>query len=349
MHTNALTNHLPPQLLFAPRTPQAQVNPAELRFASRSPQAYAPAPTIDQPPPPQVKPEPPPTDLQALLDDWGQSDSPWDLNGDGTVGIQDLLMLLKDMGETPSDLIAVVPQTPKSSTEMPTDLQQLLDDWGKSDSPWDLNGDGTVGIQDLLMLLKEMGQDSRPSVSSGRTDARPLDEMAKKVTAGLFNIHDRDRDGLITTDDVGGHGRLLEALDQNGDGALSPKELMGFVRLSFDKALERQEDPRQIARNWFKMFGRNGEAQSVTGEASAPGHPAGPSTFAAPPVPAAPAQLRTAADRVSHYVLRQADVRTPGEVRNGIQNAPISAELKGMILNRLAALHQRGVHVSLVG
>ena len=32
-------------------------------------------------------------------------------------------------------------------------LEALLADWGKPDSPYDFNGDGTVGIDDMLDLL----------------------------------------------------------------------------------------------------------------------------------------------------------------------------------------------------
>ena len=86
--------------------------------------------------------------LDQLKADWGKSDSPWDLNGDGTVNVQDFLELLARMSggnkapETPPE-----PQSP---------LDQLLADWGKSDSPWDLNADGTVDIKDFLNLLAQM-------------------------------------------------------------------------------------------------------------------------------------------------------------------------------------------------
>ena len=93
-----------------------------------------------------TKPDP----LKALLADWGKTDSPHDLNGDGTVGIQDMLQRLAQMtdGRAPDDPPDINPD--KAA------LQALLDDWGKTGSAHDLNGDGTVGIQDMLQLLTEM-------------------------------------------------------------------------------------------------------------------------------------------------------------------------------------------------
>ena len=38
-----------------------------------------------------------------------------------------------------------------------SDLAKLLGGWGRSDSYWDLNGDGTVNGQDLTILLSRWG------------------------------------------------------------------------------------------------------------------------------------------------------------------------------------------------
>ena len=89
--------------------------------------------------------------LEQLKADWGKADSPWDLNGDGTVDVRDFLRLLARMGggdtNEPAD-----PQTP---------IEQLLADWGKNDSRWDVNGGGTVNIRDFLQLLSKMDRSSR--------------------------------------------------------------------------------------------------------------------------------------------------------------------------------------------
>lgn len=55
---------------------------------------------------------------------------PGDLNGDGQVGVQDLLILLSGWGNCSADELCVA----------------------------DLNGDGAVGVVDLLILLSNWGQ-----------------------------------------------------------------------------------------------------------------------------------------------------------------------------------------------
>ena len=55
-----------------------------------------------------------------------QSDCPADINGDGSVNVTDLLI--------------------------------VLDQWGNTDSPADVNSDGTVDVNDLLMLIGAWGQ-----------------------------------------------------------------------------------------------------------------------------------------------------------------------------------------------
>ena len=61
--------------------------------------------------------------------DIGEVTIPGDLDGDGTVGVTDLLILLGDWGRCPP----------------------------KGECPADLNGDGSVGVVDLLILLGNWG------------------------------------------------------------------------------------------------------------------------------------------------------------------------------------------------
>ena len=75
--------------------------------------------TIEAPPPPPPTPEvppPPPT--------------PWDVNGDGTVNIQDLVLVANEFGQSGESLKG------------------------------DVNGDGTVNIQDLVLVALHFGEDA---------------------------------------------------------------------------------------------------------------------------------------------------------------------------------------------
>ena len=73
--------------------------------------------TIEMPPPPTPEvPLPPPT--------------PWDVNGDGTVNIQDLVSVASEFGQSGESLKG------------------------------DVNGDGTVNIQDLVLVASHFGEDT---------------------------------------------------------------------------------------------------------------------------------------------------------------------------------------------
>jgi len=113
--------------------------------------------------------------LEQLKADWGKADSAWDLNGDGTVDIRDFLRLLakisggtRDAVEVPEQIGPNVKPVPQDiaepgdeGAEGKTPIEQLLADWGKTDSAWDLNGDGTVNIRDFLQMLSKMDKASR--------------------------------------------------------------------------------------------------------------------------------------------------------------------------------------------
>ncbi len=116
--------------------------------------------------------------LQKLLADWGKKGSDYDLNGNGTVDVPDLLMMLARMrpggsGDNPPSVQklppAVNPERPIEPEEPQSPLEQLLADWGKKGSDYDLNGNGTVDVPDLLMMLGRMG-------SGGSRHRQPISE-----------------------------------------------------------------------------------------------------------------------------------------------------------------------------
>lgn len=103
--------------------------------------------------PPQQRPEPQMYEIttEGLLANWGKSDSIYDLTGNGTVDGEDLLMLLSNGGtmmvEIPADM------------DFELTLEGLIAAWGKSNSPYDLDGDGIVDGLDLLLFLQGNGND----------------------------------------------------------------------------------------------------------------------------------------------------------------------------------------------
>ncbi|UCD74412.1 MAG: hypothetical protein JSV91_11545 [Phycisphaerales bacterium] len=143
--------------------------------------------------------------IDGLIEAWGTDNPRYDLNGDGTVNIDDLFALLGKMAEemhepegkpeaftdlvdgpqtpppssepadTPvvSDTPAATPslesgdvatessEVPQSESQPPLTIDNLLDAWGTDNPHYDLNGDGTVDIDDLFALLGQMAQENR--------------------------------------------------------------------------------------------------------------------------------------------------------------------------------------------
>jgi len=79
----------------------------------------------------------------------------------------DVAALLRDHGiDLDQDPDADAEQSRSGSHDA---LMQLLADWGQTDSPWDLNEDGTVDIFDLQILLRDWQQyDDQPTTGVAR-------------------------------------------------------------------------------------------------------------------------------------------------------------------------------------
>ena len=105
--------------------------------------------------------------VSALLAEWGQRALENDFNGDGVVDMQDLLILLKKIGvkhKIKPFIIAPVDHTDGVNEITPVD--ELIAEWGYECPENDFNGDGVVDMQDLLILLEEMGAAAAISSSS---------------------------------------------------------------------------------------------------------------------------------------------------------------------------------------
>lgn len=274
----------------APELPKTQSEPIPTPVVPEPSTDLTPKPVANLATPTPVDPEPP-TDLtpkpvanppttdstlkkpenriDALLADWGKSDSPYDLNKDGTVSTQDLLMLLNKIADATSQTVdkddTIVPVASSSDGPLPPDvnagkivseapinnpIQSLLNDWGKADSPYDYNGDGTVTTADLLMLLSKLSQsdesagDEVPKIEQSLSslpnkqriadfstieDAKPMiQQIAKGLAERLLNRHEHD--GNISIKEAGEAKTIFRSIDTNGDTQIDKLELTNKIQ-----------------------------------------------------------------------------------------------------------------------
>ncbi len=104
--------------------------------------------------------EPPVVDMGAY--EFQGIPCPWDLDGDGNVGIIDLLTLLAEFGfcdGSPADF-------DDDGCVTFVDLLALLFNFGPcpdGQCPWDVNGDSTVDLADLFQVLTNLGPCDTPA------------------------------------------------------------------------------------------------------------------------------------------------------------------------------------------
>ena len=140
--------------------------------------------------------------LEALLADWGQKDSPYDLDKNGIVGMSDLLMLLARMsgGETQQ------PNVPHG--DVATDPARTSVTVAEPPAPH-------IAPHDLRSATAK-------SVAIGVKSA----SIAQQVVDSL----DQNNSGTITPPEVGGTTPTFDRLDRNEDGVLSRSELASQIR-----------------------------------------------------------------------------------------------------------------------
>ena len=159
------------------------------------------APRSDQAAPPEH------LTLRGLREAWGQSDSPYDLNTDGTVNFADMLQLIERLGESHNPVTPAVPAPPPvldgavpitdpqavageveetEEPEPPVTLRSLLAAFGKRDTQFDLNSDGTVNFGDVIEFLRQQRGTEPPTpnipITPNLTPAAP-DMIAGTPTA----------------------------------------------------------------------------------------------------------------------------------------------------------------------
>jgi Ca2+-binding EF-hand superfamily protein len=309
--------------------------------------------------------------LEALFADWGKQDSPWDLNGDGTVNIQDMLELLGRMDGPPNDdpppagkPDPTVEAVPESQTDDAPDnrspLEKLLADWGKADSPWDLNGDGTVNIKDLLQLLAGMNGPPSP-------DDRSFLEKLYADWGKQDSPWDLNGDGTVNIKD------LLELLARMGtppnDDPPAADKPDPTVEAIPENRTDDAPDTRSPLEKLFADWGKEGSPWDLNGDGTVnikdmlkllAGMAAGtePQELQAGPagrgVGYAMGRLQEAygraiAENLARSLTPLMGSTEPGELRERVLSANLPEHHKRLVLERVAAWNPRGHSLSVVG
>ncbi len=340
------------------------------------------------------KPAEPVNRLDALLADWGQSDSPYDLDGDGIVGVSDLLMLLAGLSEgppkpepphgdvagaaRPSAEALAEPRLSDHSNPDPTptnDLDALLADWGQSDSPYDLDRNGNVGVSDLLMLLSKLsgGGSQQPKEPHGdvaipsRPRAQVLAEPparpntphdpsvapGKQVAIGvntatiaehLIDQLDQDNSGTITPPEVNGSTSTFDRLDRDHDGALSRSELAAQIRgmLLDHIAMSPNAKLDQFVREAMKRLSDHDNRNGAPGQRYAVVQDVAVQRSSR-------AYQRMNLDEIAHKLTQRLTDYGPSDLANFVQAGTLSANDTKDMINRISMLNPNQFGVNVVG
>jgi Ca2+-binding EF-hand superfamily protein len=215
------------------------------------------------------------TMLEQLQADWGKADSPWDLTADGTVDIRDVLRLLAKMGGGARDAVEVPEQVGPNVTPVPQDvaepgdegaggktpIEQLLADWGKTDSAWDLNGDGTVNIRDFLQLLAQAagGADDAPPIT---TD---LQAKAETITEGIGDADEPADPKTPVEQLLADWGKADSAWDLNGDGTVNIRDFLQLLAQN-GGGTDEPADPKTSIEQLLADWGKADSAWDLNGD-----------------------------------------------------------------------------------
>ena len=188
--------------------------------------------------PPPHRPQPVLT-LEGLLDNWGSSNTDYDLNGDGTVDSADLFTFLSDVQSPNGNAHAVVDLTGQTadangagpasdgnpSPSEPLTVDGFYGNWGTNNGAYDLNGDGTVGAADLFEYL---GSLETPEEAGG-SNATPGDALGTSGSEPVGSPKDSVQESLTLEDILQAWGAEGGRADVNGDGTVNGQDLFQYL------------------------------------------------------------------------------------------------------------------------
>lgn len=260
------------------------------------------------------------------------------------------------------------PNNPGVDPVKPLDpIDALLADWGKKDSPYDFDKNGTVDVNDLLILLGRLtsggspppqephGDVASPRRPSAETPAQlktPVDHApvirsgdpvaigvkATAIAQQVIDDLDQNDNGTIAPPEVESTPRF-DRLDRNHDGALSRSELAAQIRnmLLDHIAMSPNAKLDQFVREAMKRLSDHDNRTGAPGEQDAAVQRS------------SRAYQRMNLDEIAHKLMQQLTDYGPSDLANFVQAGELSANDTKVVVNRISMLSPNKLGVNVVG
>lgn len=261
------------------------------------------------------------------------------------------------------------PSDPRVDPVKPLDpVDALLADWGKKDSPYDFDENGTVDVNDLLILLGRLtsggspppqephGDVASPRRPSAETPAQlktPVDHApvirsgdpaaigvkATAIAQKVIDDLDQNDSGTIAPPEVDGSTPRFDRLDRNHDGALSRSELAAQIRnmLLDHIAMSPNAKLDQFVREAMKRLSDHDNRNGAPGERDAAVQRS------------SQAYQRMNLDEIAHKLMQQLTDYGPSDLANFVQAGELSANDTKVVVNRISMLSPNKLGVNVVG
>jgi Ca2+-binding EF-hand superfamily protein len=188
-----------------------------------------------------------PLTVEGLLEAWGSDNEKYDLNSDGTVNVRDLLALLAKLSDTTladDPQIGQAPVEPETVTDEigePLTIEGLEAAWGTDDERYDLNGDGTVNVRDLLALLAQMSH-SPPAGDGEVADSGGAPGIDPENPGGVTPPLPPEEDELTVEGLTEAWGTDDPRYDLNLDGTVNVQDLLALLAQMSEAKPETEPD-----------------------------------------------------------------------------------------------------------
>ncbi len=199
--------------------------------------------------------------IEGLRNAWGTDNARYDLNSDGTVDVLDLMSLIKSMGENgkvvpnsgteptvgnPDETVGMPAPLGGPTTENDLTLEGLREAWGTADSKYDLNGDGTVDVTDLLTLLSQLERtkpdaQAPPKVDENNTHTPTGQSGPTEVGAN------NQMQSLTAT--------MLQKLQEDGFSQHPPSNIHQFINSLEISSTQKQDLLQELATHYPRGLG----------------------------------------------------------------------------------------------